>query len=643
MPLTYQNAYGGPGAANPLGKGFYAGEREALGQPLPNLEDTHSRIRSFADRPDPVGTGPCPLCGGRSNLIIDPARTPNPGAIVEITHATIDGALRFALPDYRMHARVKSADEERFLPLHLAEIAVFTEPRRVFLAYRAEFERAGEGPRVELRMVDRRPNGLSHRPSTLQSAEKVYEQTERLPDPADRVRRRHSAGGNGPASSREEELWRHRNLGKALYETPASVPQSAVELKKALDLAPGLVPRPAQLRPGAAARGRHQAGQGELEKAQKQEPNSPYTWFNLGVAYKREGMYPEAIRQFERMVQLVPSEPVSHYNLGLLYNLTERPPEALKQFEIARELDPKLVAPRFQIYNAYRLAGKEVEAKAALAEFLKAKDAQKAADDSEDMEWCYYAELYDPIEARPAPPTAEPTAAPRFSDTKLAGTADPKTAGMLVMDTMGDGSSDLVVWSSNGIRVYRKGKDPVADSGLGDLKGVLFVAAGDFENSGLAGLCVLTEKGPLLYRNVKGKFVKVAAQLPTGRFERAVLAGFRPRLRPRPVPAGREVRAAPQRRRAGIPRLHRPFPLRRGPGCGRVSVPPDSGLENHRPAGRATRITARFSTATGCAACSMQFPWMLSRPARARSRPSTSITTVGSTWRSRARRASASR
>ncbi len=56
------------------------------------------------------------------------------------------------------------------------------------------------------------------------------------------------------------------------------------------------------------------------------------------------------------------------------------------------------------------------------------------------------------------------------------------------MDTVGDGSSDLVVWSQEGIHVYRKGKDPVADSGLGDLKGVLFVAAGDFENSGLAGL-----------------------------------------------------------------------------------------------------------------------------------------------------------
>ncbi len=332
----------------------------------------------------------------------------------------------------------------------------------------------------------------------------------------------------GPSPSREEELWRHRNLGKALYETPTTLPQAAVELKKALDLDPGSFRDRLNYGLALLRAGDLKQGMAELEKAQKQEPNSPYTWFNLGIAYKHEGeeKYPDAIREFERMVRLVPTEPISHYNLGLLYNLTGREPEALAQFEIAKKLDSKLVAPRFQIYNAYRLMGKDAEAKAALAEFMKVKDAQRAADDSEDVEWCYYAELYDPIEARPAPPTPEAPAALRFADTKLAGTADAKTAGMLVMDTTGDGSSDLLVWSRKGIRVYRKGKDLVADTGLGGLKDVVFVAAGDFENSGLAGLCVLTETGPALYRNVKGKFAKVAAKLPAGRFERAVWLDF---------------------------------------------------------------------------------------------------------------------
>lgn len=329
------------------------------------------------------------------------------------------------------------------------------------------------------------------------------------------------AGG----STNEELLWRHRNLGKALFETPTSVAQSVVELKKALDLAPGSFRERLNYGLALLRAGNNKEAIVELEKAQKQEPGLPHTWFNLGIAYKREGRYPDAVRQFERMTQLAPEEPVSHYNLGLLYNLTGREQDALKQFEIAAKLDVKLVAPRFQIYNVYRLTGKDAEAAKALAVFMEAKKRQKEADDSEDMEWCYYAELYDPIQAQPGSQVAPP-AEPKFQDRKLVGTVDPKTAGLLVIDSMGDGSADLLAWSRGGIRLYRKGKDLLENSGLQDIKDVVSVAAGDFDNDELVDLCVLTESGPLLYRNVKGRFEKKQASLPTGRFEAAVWLDF---------------------------------------------------------------------------------------------------------------------
>lgn len=330
----------------------------------------------------------------------------------------------------------------------------------------------------------------------------------------------------GASSSGEEALWRHRNLGKALYETPTTQAQAVDELKKALDLAPDSFRDRLNYGLALIHAGSTREGVAEIEKAQKQEPNLPHTWFNLGVAYKREGRYPDAVHQFERMIQLVPNEPVSHYNLGLLYNLTGREAEALKQFEIAAKLDAKLVAPRFQIYNVYRLLGKEEEAAKALAVFQEAKKAQKAADDSEDMEWSFYAELYDPIQAQPAPRAGAPAAALRFDDHRLAGSADPKTAGMLVIDADGDGNPDLLVWSRDGVRLYRNGKDLAADSGLDALRDVISIAAGDFANDGLAGLCVTTGTGALLFRNVKGRFERQAAPLPAGRFERAVWLDF---------------------------------------------------------------------------------------------------------------------
>jgi hypothetical protein len=69
MPLVYERAFGGYleettlrkgawEARNPVGRGLYRDAAEAQEQPLPNLEDPANRIRSWSDRPQPMGTGP---------------------------------------------------------------------------------------------------------------------------------------------------------------------------------------------------------------------------------------------------------------------------------------------------------------------------------------------------------------------------------------------------------------------------------------------------------------------------------------------------------------------------------------------------------------------------------------------------------
>src|SRR5690606_24551488 len=69
IPLVYERCFGGSPAGasgrvalvsehNPVGRGLFAREREAIGQLLPNLEDPQAPITSFADRPLPVGFGP---------------------------------------------------------------------------------------------------------------------------------------------------------------------------------------------------------------------------------------------------------------------------------------------------------------------------------------------------------------------------------------------------------------------------------------------------------------------------------------------------------------------------------------------------------------------------------------------------------
>ncbi len=75
----------------------------------------------------------------------------------------------------------------------------------------------------------------------------------------------------GPASgfANEQELWRHRNLGKALYETPTSQTQAPAELKKALDLAPNSYRDRLNYGLALLRAGEVDAGIAELENCQK--------------------------------------------------------------------------------------------------------------------------------------------------------------------------------------------------------------------------------------------------------------------------------------------------------------------------------------------------------------------------------------
>jgi len=117
----------------------------------------------------------------------------------------------------------------------------------------------------------------------------------------------------------EEQLWSHRNLGKAFYENPTTHAEAVEEFKKALDLAPDSAPERVNYGLALLRAGKTKEGIEELEKAQKQDPKIPHTWFSLGIAFKKEPDYDRAIQEFEQMVLLVPGEAVSYYNLGYLY------------------------------------------------------------------------------------------------------------------------------------------------------------------------------------------------------------------------------------------------------------------------------------------------------------------------------------
>jgi hypothetical protein len=332
--------------------------------------------------------------------------------------------------------------------------------------------------------------------------------------------------GAAPAeqAAQDDLLWHHRNLGKAFYENPTTQYEAVAEFKQALDLAPDS-PRE-RLNYGLALlkAGKVEEGTAELQKVQKQAPELPHTWFNLGIAFKKDSKYDEAIVQLEGMAARVPSEPVTHYNLGTLYKLAGKPEASLKEFEAAARLGPGLAGPRFQLYNAYRQAGRAEDAAKELERFKAIKALQEGAAIPEDLEWSWYSEVLDDIApwTERAASAAKTVPALKLETAELARGLDSATAGLTVLDADGDGTPDLLAWSKQGILLFRSATAKIAATGLEELRDVIAVVPGDFDNDGLPDLCVLNPS-PSLWRNTGGgHFEKTAAPLPTGPFAAAV-------------------------------------------------------------------------------------------------------------------------
>lgn len=329
-------------------------------------------------------------------------------------------------------------------------------------------------------------------------------------------------GSNSPPNP-HDLIWQHRNLGKAFYENPMTQMKAVEEFHAAMELSSGSTRDATNYGLALLRAGRSKEAIAELLQVQKKDPSIPHTWFNLGMAYKKEFDHPHAIEQFEGMLKLVPNEPVTHYNLGIEYKLVGKNDLALVQFETATRLNPNFAAPHFQLYNAYREAGRKDDAARELDLFNEIRKRKAGAAVPEDPEWSVYSEIYDKVELDEAYDKEDSATPPfTFAPRKIIAGVDPGTAGMAVMDVDGHGKPDLLVWSRNGISILKDGSVKVENTGLEQLKDVVSVAPGDFNNDGLTDLAVVTTSDVRLYVNKGGKFELYPTKIPPGPFTKAV-------------------------------------------------------------------------------------------------------------------------
>jgi tetratricopeptide (TPR) repeat protein len=95
----------------------------------------------------------------------------------------------------------------------------------------------------------------------------------------------------------------------------------------------------------------------------------PKTLSNLGAVYRRQGKMADALQKYERALEIAPSDPEPHFGLGLVYAEQGKFAEALASYDRALHFDPQYADVRSNIGALFMSEGKVEEA---ISEYRKA-------------------------------------------------------------------------------------------------------------------------------------------------------------------------------------------------------------------------------------------------------------------------------
>jgi tetratricopeptide (TPR) repeat protein len=97
----------------------------------------------------------------------------------------------------------------------------------------------------------------------------------------------------------------------------------------------------------------------------------PYAYNNLGRIYLRQRKYEEAIQWFNKQIEIDPLDKYAHANLGLAYLEQQKYSEAVPELEKAASLTPDNAEAQVRLGEAYLNAGQEEKAMTAFDQALK--------------------------------------------------------------------------------------------------------------------------------------------------------------------------------------------------------------------------------------------------------------------------------
>jgi hypothetical protein len=193
MPIRYELAFGGGSGAkrderNPVGTGIAAGRGDAIGMPLPNVEDPNKLVRRLGSRPYPVGFGaigadwsPRKEYGGTYDDAWQKNRLPlwpedfdphhlqsaHPDMVSEqplrggeevwLSNLTLESRLSFSLPRVFLTVLTEFEDETVRSPVQLDRVIIEPDDRRLVMVWRSSLNCGPSARGVIKTIVDTKP------------------------------------------------------------------------------------------------------------------------------------------------------------------------------------------------------------------------------------------------------------------------------------------------------------------------------------------------------------------------------------------------------------------------------------------------------------------------------------------------------
>jgi len=216
------------------------------------------------------------------------------------------------------------------------------------------------------------------------------------------------AGAEEQSDDLAQNIYQHRNLGKAYFEED-QIEKAIAEFEACVALAPDSAAEWVNLAIAYLGAKRYEDAAKALDKAEALDATAcaPHIYYNRALLYKRQTQFDKAAEQFEKVKELDPACADTRYNLGLTYLRLRQPEKAAVEFEKCVQLIPDHVSAHYHLYrNAVRTKQKAL-ADAELETFLRLKGSIPESQRTDiALERSIYSEIIvpPPTEAGEAPP-----------------------------------------------------------------------------------------------------------------------------------------------------------------------------------------------------------------------------------------------